>query len=90
MTSKHEARALLGSGPQPPRFVQRQRTNEHGYVEFAFGVGSTDLMVELVLSEDDYAEFCRANRCIELTPEQALELELDQAKWRYGRPGVTE
>ncbi|EIT70984.1 MULTISPECIES: phenol hydroxylase subunit [Hydrocarboniphaga] len=84
------SKALFGEVDTNVRFVRRQRTNEHGYVEFSFGIGSADLMVELVLSEADFAEFCATNRCIELTPEQALAVELEQAKWRYGRPGLTE
>ncbi|WP_051278009.1 phenol hydroxylase subunit [Solimonas flava] len=86
----HNARSLLDGVDTKIRFVRRNRVNDHGYVEFSFGIGSPDLMVELVLSERAYAEFCKTNQCIELTPAQSLAVDLEQAKWRYGKAGITE
>ncbi len=88
--STSPGKALFEEVDTSVRFVRRQRTNEHGYVEFSFGIGSADLMVDLVLSEAAFTEFCETNRCIELTPEQAQAVELEQAKWRYGKPGLTD
>lgn len=81
---------LLAADDQRTRYVRYQRLTERGFVEFSFGVGSPELMTELVLPLDDYKEFCRANRVVYLTREQEQALDLEQAKWRYGRPGVTE
>lgn len=85
-----QARALFESADANSCFVHRNRVNRHGYVEFSFGIGSPDLMVDLVLSEQAYVEFCSTNRCIELTSEEVLAVGIEQAKWRYGKPGITE
>jgi phenol hydroxylase P0 protein len=72
------------------RFVRFYRVTERGFVEFAFGIGSRDLMVDLVLPVDAFRSFCLENRVQEVTPEQGVALDHEQAKWRYGAPGVTE
>lgn len=86
------------SAPQPlfdvddlqARYVRFHRLTERGFVEFAFGVGSPELMTELILPLDAYRDFCRVNRVVHLTREQEAAMDIDQAKWRYGIPGVTE
>ena len=40
---------LLSPDDRRARYVRFLRTNDKGFVEFAFGVGSPDLMTELVL-----------------------------------------
>ena len=72
------------------RFVRFYRVTERGFVEFAFGIGSRDLMVDLVLPLQAFRSFCRDNRVQEVTLEQGAELDHEQAKWKYGAPGVTE
>jgi phenol hydroxylase P0 protein len=47
-------------------------------------------MVDLVLPLSAYREFCRQNRVVALTREEGDALDYEQAKWRYGLPGVTE
>ena len=78
--------------PQDPRarYVRFHRLNENGFVEFAFGVGSPELMAELVMPLAAYREFCRVNRVVYLTREQEQAMDHEQAKWRYGAPGVKE
>lgn len=46
------------------RFVEFQRLTPEGFVEFAFGVGSTDLMVDLIMPVEEYQAFCQANNTI--------------------------
>lgn len=83
-------RPLLDAGDDRPRYVRFGRLTDRGFVEFSFAVDSPDLMAELVLPLDDYEEFCRINRVVYLSPEQEEALDLEQAKWRYGQPGITE
>lgn len=91
MATAHAAATPLLSPDDPrTRYVRFGRLTDRGFVEFAFGIGSPDLMTELVLPLDDYRAFCKANRVVQLTREQEDALDYEQAKWRYGRPGVTE
>ena len=81
---------LLSAQDPRPRYVRFHRLTENGFVEFAFGVGSPELMAELVMPLHAYREFCRVNRVVYLTREQEQALDHEQAKWRYGAPGVKE
>lgn len=72
------------------RYIRVQRITEGGFVEFAFGIGSPDLMVDLILPRAAFREFCQTNKVVDLTPEQARVLDFERAKWRYGQPGITE
>lgn len=78
--------------PDDPRncYVRFHRVADNGFVEFAFGVGTPELMTELVMPLPAYREFCRVNRVVHLTREQEQAMDHDQAKWRYGTPGVKE
>lgn len=81
---------LLSPDDARSRYVRFHRITDHGFVEFAFGVGSPELMAELVMPLEAYREFCRANQVVYLTREEEAAMDADQAKWRYGSPGVTE
>lgn len=87
-----ETRKQAASSPvdDSPRLVRFGRITERGFVEFSFGIGSTDLMVELVLPVEAYHEFCKTHRVVYLTREQEQALDHDQSKWRFGSPGITE
>lgn len=84
------ATPLLPQQDPRARYVRYHRLTEQGFVEFAFGVGSPDLMAELVMPLAAYREFCKVNQVVYLTREQEAALDHEQAKWRYGTPGVTE
>jgi phenol/toluene 2-monooxygenase (NADH) P0/A0 len=84
------ATPLLSPQDLRARYVRYHRLTEQGFVEFAFGVGSPDLMTELVMPLAAYREFCRVNQVVYLTREQEDAMDHDQAKWRYGAPGVQE
>ena len=77
-------------GNETPCYVRFQRLTERGFVEFEFGAGSCDLMVDLILPVAAYREFCKANRVIQLTREQERAIDHERAKWRYGSPGISE
>lgn len=87
---KHAATPLLSSSDGRARYVRFHRITDHGFVEFAFGVGSPELMTELVLPLEAYREFCKVNQVVYLTRAQEEAMDIDQAKWRYGTPGVSE
>lgn len=78
--------------PQDPRarYVRYHRLTENGFVEFAFGVGSPELMAELIMPLAVYREFCEANQVVYLTREEEEAMDHDQAKWRFGAPGLKE
>jgi phenol hydroxylase P0 protein len=73
-----------------PHYVRFHRITERGFVEFAFGIGSPDLMTELVLPLEGYREFCRTHQVRYLTRDEEVALDAEQLKWRYGQPGITE
>jgi phenol/toluene 2-monooxygenase (NADH) P0/A0 len=81
---------LLSPGDGRARYVRYHRLLPNDIVEFAFGVGSPELMTELIMPLAAYREFCRVNKVIYLTREQEAAQDLDSAKWRYGAPGLTE
>lgn len=81
---------LLSPDDPRTRYVRFHRLAENGFVEFSFGVGSPELMAELIMPLPAYREFCRVNRVVYLTREQEEALDHEQAKWRYGAPGVKE
>jgi len=87
---EHAATPLLAALDERARYVRFHRLTDRGFVEFAFGVGSPDLMAELIMPLEAYREFCRANQVVYLTREEEAAMDVDQAKWRYGAPGVTE
>ena len=89
-TSPASETPLLSPADPRARYVRFHRLTENGFVEFAFGVGSPELMAELVMPLAAYREFCRVNRVVYLTREQEQAMDHEQAKWRYGAPGVKE
>lgn len=88
--SQRASTPLFAPGDERARYVRFHRITDRGFVEFAFGVGSPDLMTELVLPLEAYREFCKVNQVVYLTREQEEAMDIDQAKWRYGTPGVRE
>jgi phenol hydroxylase P0 protein len=72
------------------RYVRFRDVRADGFVEFAFAIGDPELSVELVMLLEDYKTFCRAQGVIFLTREQAVVLDSEQSKWRYGYPGLEE
>lgn len=72
------------------RYVRFRELRADGFVEFAFAIGDPALSVELVLLLKDYEDFCRAQNVTYVTREQAVALDTEQSKWRYGAPGSQE
>ena len=84
------AQPLLSTTDPRERYVRFQRLTDQGFVEFSFGIGTPDLMADLILPLDAYRLFCSANKVRYLTREQEDEQDFERSKWRYGAPGVTE
>jgi len=80
---------------QPPldtnrRFVRFIKLRPDFYVEFFFSIGDPALGVDLILPQRGYEEFCAINKVTFMTEEQAAVLDFDNAKWRFGSPGIKE
>lgn len=73
-----------------PCWVRVTRERPDGFVEFDFAIGSPDLAVDLILPRAAFDAFCAENRVRLIDDAQAAALAADQAKWRYGRAGLTE
>ncbi len=84
------ARPLLSPSDRTPRFVRFGRLTDQGSVEFSFGVGSADLMAELILPLEAYRSFCQSNQVVHLTRDEEDQQDYERSKWRYGSPGLTE
>jgi phenol/toluene 2-monooxygenase (NADH) P0/A0 len=72
------------------RYVRVREHRADGFVEFDFSIGDPGLSVELVMALSDYESFCTANRAVHLSDDEAQALDLEQLKWRYGQPGLSE
>ncbi|NML30106.1 phenol hydroxylase subunit [Paraburkholderia antibiotica] len=72
------------------RYVRVRERRDDGFVEFDFSIGDPGLSVELVMSTRDYESFCATHHVCQLSDDEAHALDLEQLKWRYGQPGVTE
>jgi phenol/toluene 2-monooxygenase (NADH) P0/A0 len=72
------------------KFVRVRHLTDDGYVEFDFSIGDPCLSVELVMSKHDFQTFCASNHARHLSLEEGERIDVDDLKWRYGRPGITE
>ncbi len=72
------------------RFVRLSSVRPDGYVEFVFSIGDPEIGVDLILSRAAYDEFCKVNHVTFVTLEQAVAIDFDKSKWRFGRPGISE
>ena len=80
--------SIQRADPNLRTYVRILDPDKNGFVEFLFGIGSSDLMVELILPRDAFREFCHANAVIFLSEKEAEKQDADLAKWQYGEPGV--
>lgn len=71
-------------------WVRVRRERPDGFVEFDFAIGDPDLSVDLILPRPAFDEFCAVNRVRLIDDAQARRLDEEQARWRYGQPGVHE
>lgn len=72
------------------KFVRMRRVTGDGYVEFDFAIGDPRLSVELVMSRHDFQAFCASCNAKHLSQEEGELIDVDDLKWRYGHPGITE
>ena len=66
------------------RYVRVRQVVDDKFVEFDFAIGEPSLYVELVLPKDAFDTFCRHNKVVMMTEEQARAVDEDMEKWRYG------
>ena len=79
-----------GPASSPCCYVRIRAQRSDGFIEFDFAIGDPDLTVELILPTLAFQEFCATNRVRHLSDAEAAQVDADQAKWRYGQPGLTE
>ena len=70
------------------KYVRILGRTHTGHVEFSFAIGEPDLMVELILPEAAFKEFCDANHVIFLTDNPNLP-EADQ-DWAWSLRDATQ
>lgn len=70
--------------PELTRYVRVRNVINNRFVEFDFAIGEPSLYVELILPVSAYEAFCRLNKVVEMTAEQAGKVDADMEKWRYG------
>lgn len=71
------------------RYVRFHELRDDGYVAFDFAIGDPELSVSLTLRLEQYREFCQDQQVTHLTREQAVALDVEQLKWRFGKPGIS-
>ncbi|WP_269619625.1 phenol hydroxylase subunit [Zhongshania sp. BJYM1] len=89
-TMKHTNTSSLKINPDQSTYVRILRRTDTGFVEFLFGINSSDLMVELILPEAAFMEFCESNSPTQLTSEESIKQDADILKWQFGEAGVQE
>lgn len=71
------------------RFVRLRHVRADGYVEFDFSIGDPELSVELILPQKAYEEFCVAHHVQFISEIEGEQIDVEQAKWRFGAPGLS-
>jgi phenol hydroxylase P0 protein len=66
------------------RYVRVRRVVDEKFIEFDFAIGDPSLYVELILPKPAFDAFCEHNSVVMMTDEQALAVDADMEKWRYG------
>lgn len=66
------------------RYVRVRRVVDEKFIEFDFAIGDPSLYVELILPKAAFEAFCAHNSVVMMTDEQALAVDADMEKWRYG------
>lgn len=93
LTVLEETKPMEASLVEPffqPRYVRVTRVRDQRFVEFDFSIGDPSLFVELVLPFAQFQQFCQRNQVVEVSAEQAAQVDYDQLKWRFGKPGVRD
>ncbi len=66
------------------RYVRVRRVVNDKFVEFDFAIDDPSLYVEMILPKSAFDAFCRHNKVVMMTEEQAAAVDADMEKWRYG------
>jgi len=65
-------------------YVRIRRVVKDEFIEFDFAIGDPSLYVELILPKSAFESFCRHNKVVMMSDEEAAAVDVDMAKWRYG------
>jgi phenol hydroxylase P0 protein len=84
LIKKDSADGEAGQMSELKRYARIRRVVDDKFIEFDFAIGDPSLYVELVLPKDAFDTFCRHNKVVMMTDEEAQAVDADMAKWRYG------
>jgi len=72
------------------RWVRVTGQRAGGFIEFDFAIGEPDLIVEMILSPEAFAEFCAANQ-VELLPPKEEGAGTDEPNdWAWSLADATQ
>ena len=72
------------------RWVRVTGERTGGFIEFDFAIGEPDLIVEMILSPEAFAEFCTINQVEQLPPrEEGSETE-EPNDWAWSLADATQ
>ena len=74
--------------PTNKSYVRVTGTLQERFVEFEFAIGDPELAVELVMTIDQFHQFCDRHHVRTLDPAEGARLDFDRLKWRFGAPGI--
>ncbi|ATE59315.1 phenol hydroxylase subunit [Thauera sinica] len=64
------------------KYVRLIERRADGFVEFEFAIGEPELYAEMLLPEEAYEAFCKANEVIHLGPREA-SAESEGSEWDW-------
>lgn len=71
-----------------PCYVRVTGTQGERFVEFEFAIGDPEMAVELILSFEQFREFCARHQVTQLSADEGAQLDYERMRWRYGAPGI--
>lgn len=71
-----------------PCYVRVTGTQGERFVEFEFAIGDPEMAVELILSFEQFREFCARHQVTQLSADEGSQLDYERMRWRYGAPGI--
>lgn len=72
------------------RWVRVTGERAGGFIEFDFAIGEPDLIVEMILSPEAFAEFCAANQVQMLPPKEEGTGTDEPSDWNWSLADATQ
>lgn len=71
-----------------PCYVRVTGTQGERFVEFEFAIGDPDLAVDLIMTFEQFREFCLRHQTQHLDADAGARIDYERMRWRYGAPGI--